>query len=42
MHGIPLTGEKIDIRAMYHIKDGQLAEGWFVEDNADTLGQLRL
>lgn len=44
MHGVPPTGEEIDIRvmSMYRIEDGQLAEGWFVEDDADTLQQLGL
>jgi hypothetical protein len=27
---------------MYCIEDGQLAEAWFVEDDADTLRQLGL
>lgn len=26
--------------AMYRIEDGQVAEGWFVEDDADTPSQL--
>lgn len=44
MHGIPPTGEEIEIQVMstYRIEDGQLAEGWFVEDDADTLLQLGL
>jgi steroid delta-isomerase-like uncharacterized protein len=44
MGGIPPTDEEIEIRvmAMYRIGDGQLAEGWFVEDDADTLQQLGL
>ena len=44
MHGVPPTGEEIEIRvmSMYRIEDGQLAEGWFVEDDADTLWQLGL
>lgn len=44
MGGIPPTGEEIEIRviAMYRIEDGQLTEGWFVEDDADTLQQLGL
>lgn len=44
MHGIPPTGEEIDIRvlSMYRIENGQLVEGWFVEDDADTLLQLGL
>lgn len=44
MHGVPPTGEEIEIRvmAMYRIENGQLAEGWFVEDDADTLLQLGL
>ncbi|WP_424015687.1 ester cyclase [Halorubrum xinjiangense] len=44
MHGVPPTGEAIEIRvmSMYRIEDGQLAEGWFVEDDADTLRQLGL
>lgn len=44
MHGVPPTGEEIEIRvmSMYRIEDGQLAEGWFVEDDADTLRQLGL
>lgn len=44
MQGVPPTGEEIEIRvmAMYRIEDGQLAEGWFVEDDADTLPQLGL
>jgi len=25
---------------MYRIQDGQLAEGWFVEDDASTFEQL--
>jgi len=44
MGGIPPTGEEIEIRvmSMYRIKDDQLVEGWFVEDDADTLQQLGL
>lgn len=44
MHGVEPTGEEIDIRvmSMYCIEDGQLAEAWFVEDDADTLRQLGL
>jgi len=44
MGGVPPTDEEIEIRvmAMYRIEDGQLAEGWFVEDDADTLQQLGL
>lgn len=44
MHGVEPTGEEIDIRvmSMYRIEDGQLAEAWFVEDDADTLRQLGL
>lgn len=42
IHGDPPTGEEIEIKAMYRIKDGQLAEGWFVEGDADTLVQLGL
>lgn len=41
MHGVPPTGEQIEIQvmSMYRIEDGQLAESWFVEDDADTLQQ---
>ena len=44
MHGVPPTGEGIEIRvmSMYRAEDGQLVEGWFVEDDADTLQQLGL
>ena len=44
MHGVPPTGKEIEIRvmSMYRIEDGQLSEGWFVEDDADTLQQLGL
>lgn len=44
MHGVPPTGEEIEIRvmSMYRIEDGRLAEGWFIEDDADTLQQLGL
>jgi steroid delta-isomerase-like uncharacterized protein len=44
MHGVPPTGEEVEIlvMAMYRIEDGQLAEGWFAEDDADTLQQLGL
>jgi predicted ester cyclase len=44
MHGVPPTGEEIEIQvmAMYRIEEGQLAEGWFIEDDADTLQQLGL
>lgn len=44
MHGVEPTNEEIDIRvmSMYRIEDGLLTEGWFVEDDADTLRQLGL
>jgi len=44
MHGVEPTGEEINIRviSMYRIEDGELAEAWFVEDDADTLRQLGL
>lgn len=44
MHGVEPTNEEIDIRviSMYRVKDGQLVEGWFVEDDADTFQQLGL
>lgn len=42
MAGIDPTGREIEIRvmAMYRVAEGQLAEAWFVEDDADTLRQL--
>lgn len=32
----------VRVRTIYRIEDGQLAEGWFVEGNTDTLQQLGL